>query len=189
MTSPDRASPEQEREWVLRARGGDADAFRSLVDAYDRRLLYFVRRFIADADRALDVMQDVWLTLFRRLPGLKAPQAFRVWLYQITHDKVVDLVRRDRREEKAHAALRAAYLPTENGEAGHEELVDQAEFVHHALRALSDEHREVLLLRFLEGLSLEEVAAALRCNLGTVKSRLHYARQALRREVERLVHE
>ena len=189
MTPPDRASPEQEREWVQCARRGDAEAFRRLVHAYDQRLLYFVRRFVADTDRALDVLQDVWLTLFRRLPGLRAPEAFRVWLYQIAHDKVVDLVRRDRREQKAHAALREAYLPAENGEAEHENLVDQAEFVHHALQALSGEHREVLLLRFLEGLSLEEIAATLRCHLGTVKSRLHYARQALRREVERLVHE
>ncbi len=189
MTSPDRASPGQEREWIVRAQRGDADSFRCLIDAYDRRLLYFVRRFLPDTDRALDVLQDVWLTLFRRLPGLKAPEAFRVWLYQIAHDRVVDVVRRDRREEKAHEALRAAYLPVADGEPGHEALFDQAEFVHHALRSLSDDHREVLLLRFLEGLSIEEIAAALRCSPGTIKSRLHYARQALRREVEKLVHE
>src|SRR5437588_12641577 len=99
MKSPERPSQEQERDWVLRARGGDADAFRRLVDAYDRRLLYFVLRFLPDTDRALDVLQDVWLTLFRRLPGLRAAEAFRVWLYQVAHDKVVDAVRRDRRRE------------------------------------------------------------------------------------------
>src|SRR5262245_60701986 len=189
MIPAERANPEQEMEWILRALSGDADAFRRLVDAYDRRLLYFVRRFIADTDRALDVLQDVWLTLFRRLPGLRAPEAFRVWLYQIAHDKVVDVLRRDRREEKAQEILRAAYFPADNGDGGHEDLVDRAEFVHHALQARSKEHREALLLRFLEGLSLEEIATALRCSLGTVKSRLHYARQALRREVERLVHD
>ncbi len=100
---------------------------------------------------------------------------------------MVDVVRRDRREQEAHQALRASC----NGAAAedHETLLDQAEFVHHALEALSAEHREVLLLRFLAGLSLEEIADATRVSAGTVKSRLHYAKLALRREVERLVHE
>jgi RNA polymerase sigma-70 factor (ECF subfamily) len=186
MKPPEPTSQAQERTWVLRARAGDADAFRRLVDAYDRRLLYFVLRFLPDADRALDVLQDVWLTLFRRLPGLRAPEAFRVWLYQIAHDRVVDVIRRACREEAVHQALRASC----NGSADdHESLLDQAEFVHHALGALSAEHREVLLLRFLEELSVEEIAAATRVSAGTVKSRLHYAKLALRREVERLVHE
>jgi RNA polymerase sigma-70 factor (ECF subfamily) len=195
MKSPEPTSQGQEKAWVLRAQQGDAAAFRCLVDTYDRRLLYFVLRFLPDADRALDVMQDVWLTLFRRLPSLRAPEAFRVWLYQIAHDKVVDLVRRHRREERAHAALRAAHGQghalggaSSNGQE-QEAAVEHAELVHHALGALSPEHRAVLLFRFLEGLSLEEVATALRCNLGTVKSRLHYAKAALRREVERLEHE
>jgi RNA polymerase sigma-70 factor (ECF subfamily) len=192
MKSPEPTSQGQEKAWVLRAQQGDAAAFRSLVDAYDRRLLYFVLRFLPDADRALDVMQDVWLTLFRRLPNLRAPEAFRVWLYQIAHDKVVDLVRRHRREERAyaaHAALRAAHSTHDGASVnGQEAAVEHAELVHHALEALSPEHRAVLLFRFLEGLSLEEVAAALRCNLGTVKSRLHYAKAALRREVEKLEH-
>jgi RNA polymerase sigma-70 factor (ECF subfamily) len=187
MNPPQPTSQAQERAWVLRARAGDAEAFRRLVDAYDRRLLYFVLRFLPNTDRALDVMQDVWLTLLRRLSGLRAPEAFRVWLYQIAHDRVVDVVRRDRREQEAHEALGASC----NGaaEATHEMLLDQADFVHHALEALSAEHREVLLLRFLEELSLEEIATATRVSAGTVKSRLHYAKLALRREVERLVHE
>jgi RNA polymerase sigma-70 factor, ECF subfamily len=187
MKPPEQLSQAEERACVLRARAGDADAFQRLVDAYDRRLLYFVRRFLPDADRALDVLQDVWLTLFRRLPALRAPEAFRTWLYQIAHDRVVDVLRRDRREEQAHATLQAVWVPAEENET--ETVLEQAEFVHHALQSLSEEHREVLLLRFLEEMSLEEIATALRCRLGTVKSRLHYARQALRREVERLVHD
>ena len=70
----------QEVQWVRAARGGDTDAFRRLVDAYDRRLLYFVLRLLPDADRALDLMQDVWLTVLARLPALRPPEAFRCWL-------------------------------------------------------------------------------------------------------------
>lgn len=181
MTSGDPPSANEERSWVLRARDGDPAAFRLLVDRYDRRLLYFVLRFIADAERALDVLQDVWLTMFRRLASLRAPEAFRVWLYQIAHDRVVDVIRRQRREEEAQLVLRNGFV---EAEPGPEDWLDQADLVHHGLERLSPEHREVLLLRFLENLSLEEIAQTLRLSLGTVKSRLHYARLALRREVE-----
>src|SRR5262245_66154788 len=104
MTAAD-SSTDQERLWVRAAQSGDTDAFRRLVDIYDRRLLYFVLRFLPDAHQALDVLQDVWLVVLRRLPGLRAPEAFRVWLYQIAHDKVVSLLRRQRREEEMYASL------------------------------------------------------------------------------------
>lgn len=171
---------------VLRAQQGDTGAFHELVERYDRRLLYFVLRLLPDADLALDILQDVWLVLFRRIGELRTPEAFRVWLYQIAHDRTVDVLRRQRRLEQVHEVLRDGF---HEPVAGPEEAIEQAELVHHALRLLSKEHREVLLLRFLEEMSLEEIAETLRCSLGTVKSRLHYARHALRREVEKLVHE
>ncbi len=171
---------------VLRAQQGDAAAFHELIGRYDRRLLYFVQRLLHDADLALDVLQDVWLVMFRRLASLRAPEAFRVWLYQIAHDRTIDVLRRQRRQEQVHEVLRDNF---HEPSAGPEEVLEQAELVHHALRHLSPEHREVLLLRFLEAMSLEEIAEALRCSLGTVKSRLHYARHALRLEVEKIVHE
>jgi RNA polymerase sigma-70 factor (ECF subfamily) len=185
MNSPEPVSRDKERMWVLRAQRGDVEAFRLLVERYDSRLLYFVLRLLPDREQALDILQDTWLALVRRLGELRSPDAFRVWLYQIAHDRVVDVLRRERCQYKAFEVLREGAfeaLPS------HEELIDQADLVHHALDHLSADHREVLVLRFLEDLSLEEIAAALRCSLGTVKSRLHYARLALRQEVERLVH-
>jgi RNA polymerase sigma-70 factor (ECF subfamily) len=65
---------------------------------YERRLLYFVRRFVDDPDRALDVLQEIWVTVFRRIGTLKAPQAFRVWLYRIARDKAIDHLRGRSRE-------------------------------------------------------------------------------------------
>src|SRR5262245_40434150 len=184
MMAADQPSPAEERTWVVRARDGDQAAFARLVEVYDRRLLYFILRFLPDADRALDVAQDVWLTLFRRLPDLRAPEAFRVWLYQIAHDRVVSLVRRCRREER----LCVEWGDRRQGDGEDEEpALDRAEFVHHALGLLSEDHREVLVLRFLEGMRVEEIAEALRLSPGTVKSRLHYARLALRQHVEGLL--
>jgi RNA polymerase sigma-70 factor (ECF subfamily) len=187
MSTEAMATVDQEQTWVRAAQQGDAAAFRCLVDCYDRRVLYFVLRFLPDSHQALDVMQEVWLAMFRRLPALRAPGAFRVWLYQIAHDQVVSLLRRQFRQEKVQEKLADHFA--DPVEANHESAFDQAELVHKALDLLSPEHREVLVLRFLEDLSLEEIAEALRCRLGTVKSRLHYAKRRLRQQVERLSHE
>jgi len=187
MTTQQMAPADQETAWVRAAQQGDAAAFRHLVECYDRRVLYFVLRFLPDTHQALDVMQEVWLALFRRLPSLRAPAAFRVWLYQIAHDQAVTLLRRRRREARVQASV--ARQREDDVEDNHEFAFDRAELVHLALDVLSAEHREVLVLRFLEGMRLEEIAEALRCRPGTVKSRLHYAKRELRREVERLSHE
>ena len=186
MSMPAANSRQDEIALVLRAQKGDAAAFGELIERYDRRLLYFVRRLLPDADLALDILQDVWLTLYRRLSGLRSPEAFRVWLYQIAHGRVVDMLRRQRRQEQAQEVLRNGF---HEPVAGPEEAIERAELVHHALQLLTPEHREVLLLRFLEDMCLEDVAKTVGCSLGTVKSRVHYARHALRCEVEKLVHE
>jgi RNA polymerase sigma-70 factor (ECF subfamily) len=175
---------DDETAWVLQARAGDAAAFGHLVDRYDRRLLYYLQRFLPRIEQALDVLQDVWLTLFRRLPDLRHPQAFRAWLYQVAHDQVVAAIRKDRREREAVAEIAPWRERTEELDLS----VEQAEFVHQALAALSNDHRSVLTLFFLNDLTLEEIGTALRLPLGTVKSRLHYARRALRRALERLHH-
>ena len=172
----------QELLWVLRAQQRDPEAFRCLVDAYEERLLYFIRRFVKDIDDALDVLQDVWLTMFRRLPHLHAPAAFRVWLYQVAHDKAVSLIRDQRRETQAVEALGDS-LDAEP--AGDGTVFEDAELVHRGLQTLSPEHREVLTLHFLEDLRLEEIAEILRCPIGTVKSRLHYAKKCLRQDMEK----
>jgi RNA polymerase sigma-70 factor (ECF subfamily) len=184
MSAAGQSERELEWQWVLAARRRDPAAFRLLVDAYERRLLYFLLRFVPGADDALDVLQEVWLTVYRRLPALNAPEAFRVWLYQIAHDKAVSHVRGQRRQERVREELQEL----RGGEP--EEAVpavESAELIHRALQLLSVEHREVLTLHFLEDMRLEEIAQVLRCPLGTVKSRLHYAKQALRQEVEKRV--
>src|ERR1700740_420677 len=107
MSTEAMASTDQEQAWVRAAQQGDVAAFRCLVDCYDRRVLYFVLRFLPDSHQALDVMQEVWLALFNRLPSLRAPAAFRVWLYQIAHDQVVSQLRRQRRQEKIREKLAA----------------------------------------------------------------------------------
>lgn len=173
----------QENLWVLSAQKGDQAAFRNLVDAYDRRLVYFIRRFERDVDKALDIVQEVWLTVARKIAKLESPDVFRAWLYRIAHAKVVTSIRLEMRAKAVSQTLRLnAFKP----ESNQQKTVEVAQLVHLALDRISVEHREVLTLRFLESMNLEEIAEVLACPIGTVKSRMHYAKQTFRQAVEEL---
>ena len=185
MRPADEISRLEERIEVLLAQQGDMEAFRRLVTLYERRLLYYILRFVEDADQALDVLQEVWLSAFRLLPRLDAPEAFRVWLYKITHGKTVEFLRRDAalRHRSRELQVTQRMLPRARSPCGDVELV------HQALAYLSVEHRGVLVLHFLEGMRLEEIAQSLSCPLGTVKSRMYHAKRSLRDVIERLTHD
>jgi RNA polymerase sigma-70 factor (ECF subfamily) len=176
MTSSD-GNPGQELMLVLRAQEGDGEAFRALLGAYEPRLLYFLRRFAADEHLARDLLQEVWLAVFRQLPRLRQPAAFRGWLYQIAHDRAVSRVRRQRREAEV---LECVHSEREVEAVDEFVQSEQAEAVHAALGKLNEDQRIVLTLRFLEDLSIAQIAEVLRLPAGTVKSRLHYAKESLR---------
>jgi len=169
----------EESVQVLRAKAGDAQAFTWLMTRHERTLLYYLRRFIAQPETALDVHQEVWLAVFRGLPGLRIAEAFRGWLYRLAHDKAVRFIQEETRDSQGRESLE-----TVGEEAPGPEEADP-EMVHRALGWLSPPQREVLTLHYLRDLSLEEVAVACNVPVGTVKSRLHYARLALRRHLER----
>jgi len=169
--------PTQELLLVLRAQEGDGEAFRALMGAYEPRLLYFLRRFAVDEHLARDLMQEVWLAVFQQLGRLRQPAAFRGWLYQIAHDRAVSRLRRERREAEVLDCL-----PSEREVEAVDEFVqgERAEAVHVALGKLNEDQRIALTLRFLEDLSIAQIAEILRLPAGTVKSRLHYAKESLR---------
>ena len=171
----------QEAIWVLQAQRGDEEAFTRLIDNYDRRLVSYLLRFAAGPEEALDLAQEVWVSVYRGLKKLRNPAVFRAWLYRIAHALVVSRIRRRVREEQV---LESFSAEQEAAMRDDEPISGDPELVRHGLAALSPEHREVLVLRFLEDMSLDEIARALDCHLGTVKSRLHYARQALKQFVE-----
>ena len=186
MTSSGDIRHHEEELLVIRAQNGDRAAFAALMDRHERRLVYYLLRLVNDAHTALDVAQDVWLTVFRQLHSLNAPEAFRVWLYRIAHDKAMTWIRRERREADLYASY-ACEVVTET--EGFDLHFDDAEAVHWALGRLPLDQREALTLRFLEGLSLEQMSEVLCCPIGTAKSRLHYAQHAIREELEKHVHE
>jgi RNA polymerase sigma-70 factor, ECF subfamily len=163
---------------ALRCRRGDQAALEELVRTWEKRLHYFIRQLVSHEQDARDILQQTWLRVLRGIRSLKDPQSLTPWLYQIARNAAF-----------SHARLQAAYRAgleahrdVDRAEEDQETFaLDQAELVHHALQRLSLPHREVLTLFFLEDLTIAEIADVVGTQAGTVKSRLFYARQALRK--------
>lgn len=161
---------------ALRCQAGEPAAFAELIAAFERPLRYYLAKLLGDEDRAYDVLQDVWMQTIRSIRQLVEPAALKVWLYRLAHGRAVDHLRRRRVRQEAE---QDRALP-EDAAAGDPEFTRfDAQAVHRALDELQPGHREVLVLFFLEDLSLEEIADVVGRPVGTVKSRLHYARRSL----------
>ena len=170
-----------ERALVLRCREGDHAAFVRLIELHHAELIYYVRALLGRSDGSEDVVQEVWLAAFRRLGALGDVKVFRPWLYRIARNKAIDLLRI--RPSQSLDDVREPPASSDDDDAHF--APEDAARVHAALKNLSFEHREVLTLRFLKQMTYDQIAAVISRDVGTVKSRLHYARQSLRREMEK----
>jgi len=172
---------EQQLENIVhRCQGGERAAFEELFEMYQPRLKYFVRRLASNGANIDDLLQDIWLTVFKKIGMLKEVQSFGVWLYRIARNRVYDGFKQKDR-------LVALPEDDEFPVSGSVEPVfdaHDAEKLHRALKKLKPNHREVLTLCFLEQMSYQSIADVVGCNLGTVRSRIFYAKQSLREEME-----
>jgi RNA polymerase sigma-70 factor, ECF subfamily len=167
-----------DRELVSRARHGDPSAFHLLVDRYGGALFALAVRLVGNAADAQDVMQEVLTGAFRGIHSFRHESSLKTWLTQI----LVRQAARHRREQgryRLHVQNQSQAVRTP-GQDRADIRMDLAE----ALAALSDEHREVIVLRELEGLGYEEIAAVLKLPRGTVESRLFRARRELQSLLE-----
>ena len=164
-------------EWlVLGCQRGRPEAFEELIREMERPLLYYVTKLLRDDERALDVLQEIWLRACRSIHRLEEPRRLRPWLYRIAHGLVVDRIRHD--VSQAQADQSRAVMP--DAAALESFAAEDAAAIHGALDALDAKHREVLILHFLEDMPLADIAAVIGSPVGTVKSRVFYAKQALR---------
>jgi RNA polymerase sigma-70 factor (ECF subfamily) len=176
----DRTEQVYEQLLVLRCQLGSEKAFAEVVRRYTPRLQYYLRK-LGRADDVEDALQEVWTDVYRGLGRLRNTRAFTSWLYRITRDRAYRQLRRKR----------ISCVPLEEGEVPNPKDAesnfgpDDARQINAALERLSAEHREVLLLRFIEGMSAEQIGQVIGCPAGTVRSRLHYAKRCLRQEIER----
>jgi RNA polymerase sigma-70 factor (ECF subfamily) len=162
---------------VLRCRRGEKAALEELVRTWEQRLLYFIRRLVDEEQDAWDVLQQTWLRVLTGIGGLREPGSLGPWLYQVARHTAFN-----------HGQVRATYrrfledyqaMATDDQDPRRDHFED-AEELHRGLVQLPLPHREVLTLFYLEDFSIGEIAAILDVPAGTVKSRLHHAKKALR---------
>jgi RNA polymerase sigma-70 factor (ECF subfamily) len=173
-----------ERVLVVRCQAGDPAAFAELVERYQPRLRYYLSKMLAGSPAAEDAAQDVWYDVVRAVPRLENPGAFRAWLYRIARDRAWRFLRR---RPPPHQPIDDVEVAV-NGVVDEFTAEDVAR-VHAALDELAPEHREVVVLRYIEDMSYDEIAGVAGCPVGTVRSRLHHAKRALRRVLEGIHHE
>jgi RNA polymerase sigma-70 factor (ECF subfamily) len=165
---------------LLRCQMGDKDAFAELIERYERPLRYFIDRLLDNSELTEDIFQDTWLTVIRRIHGLREIDAFPAWLYRIARNKVYQQLR-----TKRNVLRLDENIVVENHAEDDDFSGEDAAKVHKCLKELPPEYREVLMLRFLEQMSYQQISHVLNCKLGTVRSRLYYAKLALKKELEK----
>ena len=176
---------------VLRSQGGDEKALEELIGSWQPRLWRHARRLTGRRDAAWDVLQETLLAIVRNLHRLDDPALFRTWAYRIATNKCADWTRKQQRDRKL------AETVANNGDPRSLRIQEQRDFesanepngdvkrLHDAMRELSGDRQTILVMHYLDGMGIAEIAVALDVPAGTVKSRLYHARQQLKELLER----
>jgi RNA polymerase sigma-70 factor (ECF subfamily) len=186
-----------DRDLVLRTQGGDRHAFDLLVLKYQQKVASLIGRYLRDPSEVLDVTQDAFIKAYRAIGGFRGDSAFYTWLYRIAVNTVKNhLVAQGRRppgddlEAELVEQMDLGGRLRENGTPERHLLSEEiARTVQQALEALPEDLRTAICLRELEGLSYEEIASAMDCPIGTVRSRIFRAREAIDKRLRPLLEE
>jgi RNA polymerase sigma-70 factor, ECF subfamily len=170
-----------QRALVELARGGDEEAFASLIRMAGDRLMAIAFRILRDADRAEDAVQQAIVTAWRDLPALRDPDRFNGWLYRVLVNACYVEARKSRRWN-ANVRILTPDIPRSSPD----ELlsVEDRDELERAFRRLPPEQRAIFVLHHYAGMRLADIGEALDIPVGTVKSRLHYAAASLRAAIE-----
>lgn len=170
---------------VRAAAGGDEDAFAELVRLHEKKVYNLALRICGNAEDACDAAQEAFISAWRGLPDFRGEAGFPTWLYRLTSNAAIDLLRGNKKRRGTFSLddADAGIDPVDGGLSPQEwaEGAELREAVAAGLALLSEDHRQALLLREMQQLRYEEIASALGVDLGTVKSRISRAREALRK--------
>ncbi|MGD9409776.1 RNA polymerase sigma factor RpoE [Thiohalocapsa sp.] len=186
---------EVDQALVERAQRGDGRAFDLLVLKYQQRVAALIGRYLRDSSEVMDVTQEAFLKAYRALPGFRGESAFYTWIYRIAINTVKNyMVAQGRRppgddvEAEVAEQMDVGGRLREQATPERELLTDEiAENVQAALDGLPEDLRTAIVLRELEGMSYEEIATAMSCPIGTVRSRIFRAREAIDKRLRPLL--
>jgi RNA polymerase sigma-70 factor (ECF subfamily) len=167
-----------EQTLVIRSQLGDEAAFEQLLELHGPRLLLFAQHMLQSSPESVaDVTQEIWVAIYRALPRLREAAKFRSWAFRIARDRIYREYRRRKLLVQPTDDAQLADLP----ESVESDSTIDHEALHSCLQLISPEHREALVLRFFEEMSYEDIARATDSSVGTVRSRIHYGKEALKK--------
>jgi RNA polymerase sigma-70 factor (ECF subfamily) len=185
------AATQSQAAFVCELKAGDERAFEVLVTEFERPIVRFLFRYLGNLEEAKEVCQDVFIKVFRGLPHFQNHCSLKTWIYRITLNTVLNEKRRWYQRLKDRFMGLEGIAQTKFDSLPDPEMSltisERCRSVNRALRNLRPDHRAILVLRDLEGLSYQEISAALGLNLGTVKSRLARARQEMKDAVKDVI--
>ena len=186
---------ELDAELVARVQAGDRDAFRELFEKYHRRAFAVALGVVKNKQDAMDVVQDAFIKVHHHIQNFQASSSFYTWLYRIVMNLSIDHIRRVSRKKgvdyddtisrEGHVAGDGALLPSISDSNPAKTVLrrELSDAIRSALDTLPEYHREVILLREVEGLSYEEMAEVLDVPKGTIMSRLFHARRKMQEQL------
>jgi len=164
---------------VLRAQVGDIQAFSELHKLYAGHTLKYLKAIVGDA-AAKDVNQETWIGVFKRVSSVVNPTSFRSWLFRLARNQAVDFLRETRKRPYSLEETSSKPEPPPVTQAFEFELPSALNDIDKHLSALTEQHREVVILKYWEGMSYAEIALITGVPIGTIRSRLFHAKSILK---------
>lgn len=189
-----------DEQLVEQARRGDKEAFRELFERYQRKVMTVAVGMVGNPEDAMEIVQDTFVKAYEHLNRFKGESSFYTWLFRIAVNRAIDLRRFRKRNPTTGLEDEFRYPDSDQpyddflgdeeertDPVRHAEAHEIGERVAQAIAELTPDHRAVILLREVEGLSYEEISRVMQCSKGTVMSRLHYARKKLQKKLKDLL--
>lgn len=183
-----------EQELIRRSQAGDAESFSELITPYEEKMFHYAYRMLQDEQDAQDAAQEAFLRAWTHLSGFGGKSSFSTWLYTILNRICLDILRKKKRrgeqtqvsiyQSNAEDEYEIQIEDTAPGPYENTQKKAAQEMFYKALNELSEEHRQVIVLRDIEGFDYDKIADITDTSLGTVKSRLSRARLSLRKMLE-----
>ena len=177
----------EETEMISRCQQGDQEALKEIFDKYHKKVYRIAYGVVRQREEALDVVQEVFIKLFRSIRNFKGRSHFYTYLYRMVMNTAIDHKRKAGKQFMSSLNEEGSFEPPDEAEKGPERILLQKELeerVKLAMDRLPAEQKAALIFRDVEGLSYQEMAEAMGCSIGTVMSRLHYSRKRMQESLK-----